>query len=152
MYADVTVPDDHVLQQWASQSIHYLFENKSDYELSIRVVDIHESQFLNSQYRQKNKPTNVLSFPFEMPDIFKEDQQTTILGDIVVCAPIIEMESQQQKKSTQEHWAHMIVHGVLHLLGYDHINNKEAEAMEALEIKILAHFGYPNPYLELAHE
>ena len=83
-----------------------------------------------------------------MPDIFRQQQTLNILGDLVICAPIVEMQAQQQHKTTQQHWAHMVVHGVLHLLNYDHMTNDDASIMEALETKILAQFGYPNPYTE----
>lgn len=155
-YADVTVPSDQSFQQWAEASIHFLVNagllHDEKFELSILVVDKIESQFLNNQYRQKNSPTNVLSFPFEMPDIFKQHQASNILGDIVICASVIELESKQQNKTIEEHWAHMLVHGVLHLLGYDHLNEKDATTMETLEIKILSNLNYQDPYMDLAHE
>ena len=156
MYADVTVPSDQSLRQWAAATTSFLVKEKlledQDFEIAILVVDKVESQLLNYQYRQKDCPTNVLSFPFEVPNIFKLHQATNILGDIIICAPIIEIESQQQNKGIKEHWAHMVVHGVLHLLGYDHLNDSDANIMEGLEIKILSTLGYTNPYLELPHE
>ena len=155
-YADINVPGDSILCEWAEKSIHYLVDKnllKSiDVEMAVLVVDKGESQLLNSEYRQQDKPTNVLSFPFETPDIFKSQQQTRILGDIIICAPIIEAEAQQQNKTLQQHWAHMLVHGILHLLGYDHIEHDDAKTMEYLEVKILDQLGYPNPYMELPHE
>ncbi len=156
MYADVSVPDDQLFHQWVSSAVDFLVKHqqleKIDYEVSIRVIDKEDSRQLNKDYRQQNKATNVLSFPFDTPDIFKQHQQVNILGDIVVCALIVEAESQQQNKQTEQHWAHMIIHGVLHLLNYDHINMDDANIMEALEIKILAQLGYPNPYMEYPHE
>lgn len=155
-YADVTVPGDQTFQRWASAVINFLVRSKlldnQNVEIFILVVDEAESQFLNNQFRQKDSPTNVLSFPFETPEVLKQHQALNVLGDIVICAPIIELESRQQKKSIEEHWAHMLVHGVLHLLGYDHINNKDASIMEALEIKILSELNYQDPYMELTHE
>ncbi len=151
-YADVTVPGNTELVRWVKQTIQFL--NKTDLlencsiELAIVIVEKTESQLLNAEYRQQDYPTNVLSFPFDTPDIFKQHQQTNILGDIVICAPVIELESQQQNKTFQQHWAHMVVHGVLHLLGYDHINSRDAQIMESLEIKILDQLGYQNPYME----
>ncbi len=156
MYADVSVPADQTLGKWVNAVISFLVEHKqlkqTDYEVAIRVVDKVDSQQLNNQYRQKNTPTNVLSFPFDTPEIFKQCQQLDILGDIVVCALIVEAEAQQQNKSIEQHWAHMIVHGVLHLLNYDHINHDDASLMEALEVRILSQLGYPNPYTEYPYE
>ena len=108
----------------------------------IRIVDRDESRRLNRDYRGKDKPTNVLSFPFEAPPGVVEEH----LGDLVICAPVVEAEAEEQNKSLTAHWAHMVVHGVLHLQGLDHQNNKQAEEMESLERKILADLGYPDPY------
>ncbi len=156
MYADISVPADKLFSEWVSAVITFLVEHKqleqTDYEVAIRIVDKVDSQQLNNQYRQKNVPTNVLSFPFDTPEIFKQCQQLDILGDIVVCALIVEAEAQQQNKSIEQHWAHMIVHGVLHLLNYDHTNDDDASVMEALETRILSQLGYPNPYTEHPYE
>lgn len=111
-------------------------------ELSIRIVDEEESQTLNRDYRQKNKPTNVLSFPAELPDIV----DLPLLGDLVICAPVVEQEAQEQHKTSHAHWAHMVIHGTLHLLGYDHIDAQEADEMEAIETDILATLGIDCPY------
>ncbi len=116
-------------------------------EITVRVVDTRESQELNANYRGKDKPTNVLSFPFENPPGLQ--QQLPILGDLVVCAEVIANEAREQGKMLKAHWAHMIVHGSLHLLGYDHINESEALQMESLEIAILNSMAIVNPY-ELA--
>ena len=112
------------------------------FELTIRIVNIEESQQLNNQHRNKDKPTNVLSFPFEVP----EGIEHNLLGDLVVCAHIVKEEAKEQNKNLLDHWAHMIIHGCLHLLGYDHINDADADEMEALEIKILAELSINNPY------
>ncbi|XKM13082.1 rRNA maturation RNase YbeY [Orbaceae bacterium ac157xtp] len=117
-------------------------------EITIRIVDENESQELNLRYRHKDKPTNVLSFPFEAPI----DMETPLLGDLIICKQVVEKEAQEQHKSLSSHWAHMIVHGCLHLLGYDHIEDEEAEEMEALEIEIMAELGFTNPYLEQIEE
>ena len=113
-------------------------------ELTIRIVDEAESQTLNSSYRGKDKPTNVLSFPFEAPP----EIDIPLLGDLIICAPVVELEAKQQDKSLQAHWAHMVVHGCLHLLGYDHIQDAEAEEMESLETQLIESLGFNNPYKE----
>jgi len=113
-------------------------------ELTIRIVDEAESQALNSTYRGKDKPTNVLSFPFEAP----AEVEIPLLGDLIICAPLVELEALQQDKPLQAHWAHMVVHGCLHLLGYDHINDAEADEMESLETQLIESLGFNNPYKE----
>lgn len=123
-------------------------EHEQEYELTIRVVDEEESQSLNSQYRGKDKPTNVLSFPFEAP----AEIELNLLGDLVICAPIVAQEAKEQSKKEIAHWAHMVIHGTLHLQGYDHIEDEEADEMEALEIKILDKLGFPDPYTELTED
>ncbi len=133
------IPTLAQFQQWVNASLLPQYDNT---ELTIRLVDIDESQQLNAQYRGKNKPTNVLSFPFEAP----KGIELNLLGDLVICADIVETEAQQQTKAINAHWAHMVVHGCLHLLGYDHINDLDAEQMEALEIDILTKLGFNNPY------
>jgi probable rRNA maturation factor len=119
-------------------------------EIAIRIVDEQESQDLNRDYRGKDKPTNVLSFPFEMPDDLPEALHAElgdgIIGDIAICAPVVAREAVEQGKPAEAHWAHMVVHGVLHLLGHDHVDDAGAEIMEALEIRVLDHLGFANPY------
>ncbi|WP_126453172.1 rRNA maturation RNase YbeY [Sulfuriflexus mobilis] len=122
-------------------------------ELGIRIVDEDESAELNQTYRDKPGPTNVLSFPFEMPDLpagFAADEAdqapTNLLGDLVICAPVVAREAVEQGKPAAAHWAHMVVHGVLHLLGYDHLDAAEAAEMEGLERQILAGLGLADPY------
>ncbi|HEX7038039.1 MAG TPA: rRNA maturation RNase YbeY [Pseudomonadales bacterium] len=112
-------------------------------ELCVRVVDEEESRRLNRDYRHKDAPTNVLSFPagIDLPDAL-------ILGDVVVCAPVVQREADQQQKPYEHHFAHMVVHGVLHLLGYDHQTDAEASVMEKMEIGILDHFQIGDPYGE----
>ena len=133
-------PSDDLIQRWLEQVL--AAENKDDVELTVRIVDETESAALNEEYRNKSNATNVLSFPFECP----EEVELNLLGDLVICAPVVEREAKQQEKNSQAHWAHMIVHGVLHLLGYDHIEQAEAETMEAREVKILENLGFPKPY------
>lgn len=117
-----------------------------DTEIVIRLVDDDESQRLNQQYRHKSGPTNVLSFPFEVPEGI--DDEFALLGDLVICAPLIAEEARQQNKPLHHHWAHIVIHGVLHLVGYDHIDDAEADAMEAREIDILRTFNIAAPYTE----
>ncbi len=132
------VPEPALLQDWATAA--YL--NSVPAIVSMLVTDIDEMQQLNKQYRDKDKPTNVLSFPMQSP----VEAGVFLLGDIALCAPVIKQEASQQSKSEMSHWAHMVVHGMLHLQGYDHIKNDEAEEMEQLEIKILNQLGFSNPY------
>ncbi len=113
-------------------------------EMTIRVVDHEESKLLNYQYRQKNKPTNVLSFPFEAP----ANIPIALLGDLIICHQVVNQEAIDQQKSYEAHWAHMGIHGTLHLLGYDHIDDTDAITMESLEIQLLKELNFPNPYVE----
>ncbi len=114
-----------------------------DTEITIRVVDEAEIHKLNLTYRNKDKPTNVLSFPFEIPEGFK----LPLLGDLIICKQVVEHEAKEQKISLDSHWAHLTVHGTLHLLGYDHIIDSEAEEMETLETKIMQLIGFEDPYI-----
>lgn len=116
-------------------------------ELSVRVVDTEEIQNLNRDYRQQDKPTNVLSFPGG-PVAGLPAEEATLIGDVIVCADVVSHEAAEQGKTVAEHWAHMLVHGTLHLLGYDHGNASEAAEMEALETKILGQYGLRDPYGE----
>ena len=117
-------------------------------QVSIRVVGEAESQSLNKEYRSKDKATNVLSFPMQLPDDVISELNAVMLGDLVICAPVVEAEAIEQHKKSLDHWAHMVIHGMLHLQGYDHISAVEADAMENLEIKLLQQIGIDNPYLE----
>lgn len=125
--------------RWTEAALQSVDE---DCELSIRLVDVDESAELNSTYRNKTGPTNVLSFPFESPI----ELEPRLLGDLVICVPVVEKEAGQQGKPVEHHWAHMVIHGCLHLLGYDHIDADEAEEMETLEIQILHAINIANPY------
>ena len=133
-------PDEQSMKRWVSAAI---VSKTGDTELSIRIVDERESQELNQRYRGSNGPTNVLSFPFneEIPE------PLPLIGDVVICAPVVAREAEQQNKELKAHWAHMIVHGVLHLQGYDHQNDNEAVIMETLETKIMQKLGFPPPYI-----
>jgi metalloprotein, YbeY family len=118
-------------------------EDFPETEMTIRIVDEEESQTLNREYRGKDYPTNVLSFPFEVP----EGIELPLLGDLVICRQVMEREAKEQQISLASHWAHLAVHGTLHLLGYDHIEEAEAEEMEGLETQIMQKLGFEDPYL-----
>ena len=132
------LPSEEEFFAWASAAM----PENGEYEMTIRLVDEEESQTLNREYRGKDKPTNVLSFPFEVP----EGIELPLLGDLVICRQVVEREAIEQQKPLSHHWAHMVVHGVLHLRGYDHIKDDEAEEMEALETQILASMSISDPY------
>jgi probable rRNA maturation factor len=132
-------PDEYSIKRWASAAIR---DERDNPELSLRIVDEIESADFNQQYRGKTGATNVLSFPFDAVT----PEPLPILGDLVICAPVVNREAREQQKTTQAHWAHIIVHGVLHLLGYDHINENDADKMEALETAIMLALDFPPPY------
>ena len=134
------IPSENDFHLWVTQCLSEL--NIDDAELTIRVVDADESQQLNHDYRQKNKPTNVLSFPFEAPPGI----DLNLLGDLVICAQVVADEAKAQSKPLKHHWAHMVIHGTLHLLGYDHINDDDAKEMESLEVALLAKLNIDDPY------
>ncbi len=133
------IPSASLFKSWVKAALQ---GKKQKFEVTIRVVDEPEIIELNKKYLHKKTPTNVLAFPFQAPPGIK----IPILGDIVICAPIANKEAIEQKKSIKAHWAHLTIHGILHLLGYDHSTQKDAKKMEALEIKILKKLGFPNPY------
>ena len=142
------VPPKKEIEDWLSR---VLAEARSSpagaSEISIRVVDELESRTLNLNYRGKDQSTNVLAFPVDLPDIGAWPEGTAIpLGDLVICAPVVAREAGEQGKDLAAHWSHMLVHGMLHLLGYDHETDVQAETMEALEIRILQAQGVENPY------
>ena len=137
------LPSVAKFRHWARAA---LVGRRRDAELTIRIVDAVESQALNRRYRDKDKPTNVLSFPAELP----AELGLPLLGDVVICREVVEDEAAAQHKPLEAHWAHMVIHGVLHLLGYDHQIEEEASAMEALEAGIMAELGWPDPYRESA--
>jgi probable rRNA maturation factor len=136
------IPSSALLRKWAK---HVLSAQQADgKEITIRLVDSVEIQQLNATYRHKDKPTNVLSFPMDAPP----GVQAPILGDIILCADVISQEAEAQGKPATAHWAHMIVHGILHLLGFDHIEDKDAIIMESREVALLQSLGFPDPYGE----
>ncbi len=139
-------PSDEEIESWTGYVLQQESRQPDPVELAVRLVDTNESAELNEQFRNKEGPTNVLSFPFESPPGLPEPLSSRILGDIVICAPVVATEAQQQQKTLKSHWAHMLVHGTLHLLGYDHQNDKDAQQMESRETALLAHFNINNPY------
>lgn len=123
-------------------------EVDQDCEIGIACVDLDESQQLNLEYRQKDKPTNVLSFPSDLPEEILPMLDAWPMGDLVICIPVVLREANEQQKTPLQHFSHMLVHGVLHLMGYDHeTSEQDAEHMESLEIEILSKLGFENPYL-----
>lgn len=129
----LNIPANIQFRKWAKAAI------RIDTEVTIRIVDEEEGRILNSTYRGKDYPTNVLTFPItEVPHL---------MGDIIICAPVVEAEAKAQNKSLQAHYAHLTVHGILHLHGYDHETDPQAILMEAIEIQIITKLGYANPYL-----
>ena len=134
------LPSFDDIHLWLSNAIS-MFQHNA--EVTVRIVDQQESNQLNLDYRGKDKPTNVLSFPFELPPGIEMD----LLGDLIICRQIVEQEAIEQDKPASAHWAHMVVHGSLHLLGYDHIEDDEAEEMESLETEIMQSMGFNDPYI-----
>lgn len=147
-------PSSQLFSDWAQAA--WQGDDSIEPVVSLRIVSEAESQQLNNDYRGKNKPTNVLSFPMQvelefeddsMPDVMPEVIPDNILGDLAICAEVVEREAQQQNKSSDAHWAHMLVHGMLHLQGFDHLDDEEALQMESLETQIMQQLGFADPYL-----
>ena len=137
------IPDADTLRQWAAAVLQ---EQAEAVELVIRVVDEAEITALNRQYRGKDGATNVLSFPSELP----AEVDSVLIGDIVICAPVVARECVLQNKSHDAHWAHLVIHGVLHLQGFDHQTDDEARRMEVCEARLLGELGFADPYREMA--
>lgn len=133
------LPSFEQFELWANS---VLAELKPDAELTIRISESAESQQLNHEYRGKNKPTNVLSFPFDAPPGI----ELPLIGDLIICPDIVKAESIEQEKTFHDHFAHMVIHGCLHLLGYDHIDDEDALEMETLEKNVLAKLDISDPY------
>jgi len=136
------VPASTSFRRWIEAALKAARRRKAT-EVSVRIVDAEEGQALNLQYRGRDYATNVLSFPVELPP----GVDLPLIGDLVICAPVVAREAAEQGKKPADHWAHLTIHGTLHLLGYDHIDEAEAEAMEALETKVLAGLGIADPYV-----
>ena len=134
------LPTEEQIVQWATAAVQ---PEGDEVEMTVRIVDEAESHELNLTYRGKDRPTNVLSCPFQCPD----EVELPLLGDLVICRQVVEREAAEQEKPLMAHWAHMVVHGSLHLLGYDHIEDDEAEEMESLETQIMQGLGFDDPYL-----
>jgi len=139
--SDTGIPRAADFERWARAALE---GRREVAELVVRIVDEAESAQLNERFRGKAGPTNVLSFPFRAPPPVQSD----LLGDLVICAPVVRREAAEQGKGDSAHWAHLVVHGVLHLLGYDHLEEEEAEQMEALEREVLSGLGYSDPYAD----
>ncbi len=135
------VPTPASFRRWTEAALHGACHRKSA-ELSIRIVGAREGRVLNRQYRDTDYATNVLSFPVELP----RGIASPLLGDLVICAPVVAREAREQGKPPRDHYAHLTVHGVLHLLGFDHQDKRDATRMETLETRILAGLGIADPY------
>jgi len=135
------IPSATSFRRWAQAALAGA-RHREPAELSIRIVGAREGRALNHRYRDRDYATNVLSFPVELPP----DVPSPLLGDIVICANVVAREAREQGKEVRDHYAHLTVHGVLHLLGFDHQNDKDAARMEALETRVLATFGILDPY------
>lgn len=134
------LPEESAVSRWVKAA---LAGRREEAELVVRIAGSGEARALNRDYRQHDYPANVLSFPFQAPPGFDD---MPVLGDLVICAEVVEREACEQGKPVQDHWAHLVIHGTLHLLGYDHMKETEAEVMEGLERDILAGLGIPDPY------
>ncbi len=140
--AEVFIPIEKQIKHWCFTALNAAQYTKSEAQLSIVICDADFIQQLNREYRQKDKATNVLSFPADLP----EELELPLLGDLIICASIVAQEAQDQNKTLEAHWAHMFIHGTLHLLGYDHIEDEEADIMEGLETQIMLDLGFEAPY------
>jgi probable rRNA maturation factor len=140
--SQASAPSEAQFRLWCKMGLR---QRSADSEMTIRLVDEAEGRELNHTWRHKDYATNVLSFPADVPD---ELLDIPLLGDLVICVPVVAREAAEQGKSPDAHWAHLVIHGCLHLLGYDHIDDEEADEMEALERELLAELGYPDPYAD----
>lgn len=140
------VPAQEQVERWAEQLFDYLGDDQA-YSISLRLIDEQEGAALNAQYRHKDYATNVLSFPAAVPNSIVEQMDFVPLGDIIICPAVVSREATEQNKQESAHWAHLLLHGILHLLGYSHDDEADAARMEQLEIDTLQKLGLPNPYL-----
>ena len=146
---DSGIPSVEEIETWVVRAVAASGEDfKRDAELSVRLVDTEEIQALNRDFRQQDAATNVLSFPAGSIDGLPADA-AQVLGDVVVCAAVVSQEAREQNKAVNDHWAHMLVHGTLHLLGFDHESDPDAARMERLEAQILIENGLADPYTGL---
>lgn len=138
---DWLYPSEKRIQRWLDTALEVLAHDEA-LEVTVRLVDDDEITELNDEYRGKDKPTNVLAFPcdWDLPE------EPRLLGDVVIAVNVVNQEAKSQKKSMEQHWAHITIHGFLHLMGYDHIDEQDAEKMERTEREILAQLGFPDPY------
>jgi probable rRNA maturation factor len=143
----VDTPADEQFQSWV---VAALAGNSGDFSLAIRIADETEARHFNRDYRNRDYATNVLSFPAELPEGLPAEIRQAQLGDLLICAPVVVREAAEQSRPPMDHWAHLTIHGVLHLLGYDHERPEDALEMEALETRILAGLGVSDPYLDIA--
>lgn len=145
-FDDPSIPTPENFQHWVTATINHIQDRipNNVNEVCIRIVDAEESAELNTTFRKKSGATNILSFPNDIDTTLEQES----LGDIAICAELVAREAEEQDIPAKNHWAHLTVHGILHLLGYDHVNKKDAEIMEALEIDILASLNIENPYKE----
>ena len=141
------IPEDDQFQLWVETA---LAGTGKDARLTIRIVDEQEAWQFNRDYRQRDYATNVLSFPAELPAGLPAEIREPQIGDLLICAPVVTREANEQHRPETDHWAHLTIHGVLHLLGYDHGQADEADQMESLETEILAKLGIPDPYLDIS--
>jgi len=145
--SDLPVP----AQDWLASCARCAYQGEREASAVLRIVNTEEARHFNKEYRNKDYATNILSFPSDfsaIPEGFLDDSEQGYLGDLVVCAQVIKEQADVQFKTIDQHWAHLVIHGMLHLQGYDHIDESDALKMEAIEIKLLGELGVPNPYNE----
>jgi len=152
--SSVEVPENKQIQQWAAAAIKAARNEDNqgknqNTQMTVRIVEEAEISQLNEDFRHKTGATNVLSFPFVLPPGIPENESAQPLGDLVVCAAVVNKEAKEQLKNNSAHWAHIVIHGTLHLLGLDHQNKKEAYDMESLETNTMFELGFPDPYKEI---
>jgi probable rRNA maturation factor len=141
------IPSQTDFEQWLAQAAKLLPPPYANNEICIRIINEQESQQLNETYRHKSAPTNILSFTYNDEETtVTDDDNIHLLGDLAICAPLVSKQAIAQNKPVMAHWAHLVIHGYLHLLGYDHKTSKKTTEMEQLEIAILQKLGYSNPY------